>query len=136
MIFITAHDSDWNNIAQITGDQSWSASNMSQYLDKLYEWQNVEPTDPTILVRDLQLVRQLGGGAGVVSPGLNLTKPVIGLANALLGDPNARLPNRDSTTGFFPIPLIMEGGARKSVRERINDVVAAGHPLTIKTNTL
>jgi choline dehydrogenase len=108
---------------------------MSQYLDKVYEWQYVEPTDPTILLRDTQLVRQLGGGAGVISPGLDLTKPEVGLANALLGDPNARLPNRDSTTGFYPIPLIMEGGTRKSVREHINDVVAKGHPLTIKTNT-
>jgi len=108
---------------------------MSQYLDKVYEWQNVEPTDPTFLLRDTQLVQQLGGGAGVISPGLDLTKPEVGLANALLGDPNARLPNRDSTTGFYPIPLIMQGGTRKSVREHINDVVAKGYPLTIKTNT-
>lgn len=108
---------------------------MAQYLDKVYEWQPVAPTDPTILVRDLQLVRQLAGGAGIVAPGLDLTKPEVGIATALLGDPNARVPNRDSTTGFYPIPLIAEGGARKSVREHIKDVVAKGYPLTIKTNT-
>lgn len=108
---------------------------MEQYLDKLYEWQYVQPTDPTILLRDTQLVRQLAGGAGVISPGLDLLKPEVGLANALLNDPNARVPNRDSTTGFYPIPLIMKGGTRKSVRERIKDVVAQGKPLTVKTNT-
>ncbi|EGP88276.1 unnamed protein product [Zymoseptoria tritici ST99CH_1A5] len=135
LIFITAHDSDWDNIATLTGDASWSASNMGKYLDKVYEWQSVNPTDPTILLKDLQLVRQLAGGAGVIAPGLDLLKPVVGLGTALLGDPNARLPNRDSTEGFYPIPLIAEKGARKSVREHIKDTVAQGYPLTVKTDT-
>lgn len=135
LIFITAHDSDWDGIATLTGDASWSSSKMGKYLDKVYEWQEVNPTDPTILLRDLQLVRQLAGGAGVISPGLDLLKPVVGLGNALLGDPNARLPNRDSTEGFFPIPLIADKGARKSVREHIKDTVAQGYPLTVKTDT-
>jgi choline dehydrogenase len=108
---------------------------MGKYLDKVYEWQPVNPTDPTILVRDTQLVRQLAGGAATIQPGLLGLNGATGLANALLGDPNARTPNRDSTTGFFPIPLIAEGGARKSIREHIKDTVAQGYPLTIKTNT-
>lgn len=119
---------------------------MGKYLNKVYEWQPVNPTDPSILVRDPQLVRQLAGGAGTIQPSLlgpsglfggvsDTLAPATGLLNALLGDPNARTPNRDSTTGFFPIPLIAEGGARKSIREHIKDTVAQGYPLTIKTNT-
>lgn len=130
LIWITPHDSDWNGIANSTGDASWTANNMAQYLEAVYEWLPVEPTDPSILVRDLQLVQQLGGGAGVISPGLDLLKPVVGLGNALLNDPNTPVPDRDSTQGFYPIPLIMKDGARKGVREFILDTVAGGYPLT------
>ncbi|SMQ49199.1 unnamed protein product [Zymoseptoria tritici ST99CH_3D7] len=150
LIFIRAHDSDWDGIARITGDSSWSARNMDKYLDKVYEWQPVNPTDPSILVRDTQLVRHLVAGAAVLSPslfrsiipqglssllGLDRLNPIVGISNALLGDANARTRNRDSTTGLYPIPLTAEGGARKSIREHIKDTIAQGYPLTLKTNT-
>ena len=44
LIWITPHASDWNNIAQITGDDSWSATNMEAYLERVYEWLPTEPT--------------------------------------------------------------------------------------------
>lgn len=103
---------------------------MAQYLQAVYEWLPTEPTDPSILDGDLQLVQQLAGGAGVISPGLDLLKPVVGLGNALLNDPNKPVPDRDSTQGSYPIPLIMKNGARKGVREFILDTVAGGYPLT------
>ncbi|USW50537.1 Putative glucose-methanol-choline oxidoreductase, FAD/NAD(P)-binding domain superfamily [Septoria linicola] len=136
LIYITAHDSDWNGIAALTDDESWTASNMKQYLKKVEEWQPVEPTDPTILLRDLQLVQQLAGGASVATPGaIDLLKPVVGLGNALLNDPNLDVPGRDSKQGLYPIPLTMDKGTRKGVREHIKDTVASGFPLTVRTNT-
>src|SRR4051795_10933269 len=36
MIFVAPHDSDWDGIASLTGDRSWSAANMRRY------WQRVE----------------------------------------------------------------------------------------------
>ncbi len=35
MIFMYPHDSDWDQIATLTGDQSWSAGNMRRYFHLL-----------------------------------------------------------------------------------------------------
>jgi choline dehydrogenase len=69
LILITPHASDWDHIATITGDSSWSASNMTQYLKKVQEWLPTEPTDPTILADDLKLTQHLFGGAAVMGVG-------------------------------------------------------------------
>jgi choline dehydrogenase len=136
LIWITPHASDWNNIATITGDQSWSATNMNQYLDKVYEWLIVQPTDPTILLKDLTLSQHLIGGAAVAGGSIDPLAGITGLGNALLNNPNSRTnPRRDSTQGFFQIPLIMNVGARVGVRERIVDTVNRGYPLTVRMNS-
>ncbi|PMD42854.1 GMC oxidoreductase [Hyaloscypha variabilis F] len=107
LILITPHASDWDGIATITGDNSWAATNMDQYLDKSV--MGVQP-DPTI-------------------------SALTGLAGTLLVDPNSRLnPNRDSTQGFFQIPLIMKDGARKAVRDFIAATVKGGYNLTVREN--
>ena len=135
LIWITPHASDWNNIAQITGDDSWAATNMDQYLDKVYEWLPTEPTDPTILLDDLTLTQHLAAGAAVEGVGPDPLNAVTGLANTLLNDPNSRInPARDSTQGFFQIPLIMKAGTRTAVREYIRSTVSQGYPLTIRQN--
>ncbi|KAF8850483.1 alcohol oxidase [Acephala macrosclerotiorum] len=116
LILITPHASDWDGIASITGDNSWAATNMNQYLNKVYEWLPVEPTDPTILLTDLKLTQHLASGAAVMGVGPDPVSAVTGLANTLLNDPNSRLnPARDSTEGFFQIPLIMESGTRTAI---------------------
>ncbi|KAL9059357.1 MAG: hypothetical protein Q9162_001226 [Coniocarpon cinnabarinum] len=134
LIWITPHASDWDNIASITGDSSWSSSNMDQYLDRVYEWQPTVPTDPLILTRDLMLTQHLVGGAAVAGVGPTPLNAVTGLASILLNDPNARTPGRDAAENFYQIPLIQRGGARYSVRERITETVGAGYPLTVRTN--
>jgi len=35
LITIYPHDSDWDNIASLTGDDSWSASKMRTYFEKM-----------------------------------------------------------------------------------------------------
>src|SRR5262249_55491600 len=35
MIFMYPHDADWDGIARLTGDQSWSAQNMRRYFERL-----------------------------------------------------------------------------------------------------
>ena len=136
LIWITPHNSDWDTIATATGDDSWSATNMQQYLDKVYEWLPTEPTDPTILLDDLMVTQHLAGGAAVMGVGPDPLNAVTGLAGTLLVDPNSRVnPARDSTEGFFQIPLIMKNGARTAVREYIDSTVQAGYPLTVLTDT-
>jgi choline dehydrogenase len=136
LIWIIPHKSDWETIAQITGDKSWAATNMNKYLDKVYGWLPTMPTDPTILLRDLPLAQHLVGAASALGVSVPLVTPLLNLANLLLQSPNNRLnPARDAQEGFFQIPLIMEGGTRKAVREYIQRTVAAGYPLTVQLNT-
>jgi len=135
LILITPHASDWDGIASITGDNSWAATNMNQYLNKVYEWLPVEPTDPTILLSDLKLTQHLASGAAVMGVGPDPVSAVTGLTQTLLVDPNSRLnPARDSTQGFFQIPLIMKNGARTAVRDFIAATVQGGYPLTVREN--
>ncbi|TVY83111.1 Oxygen-dependent choline dehydrogenase [Lachnellula suecica] len=135
LIWITPHASDWNTIAEITGDSSWAATNMSQYLNKAYEWLPTEPTDPTILLDDLKLVQHLAGGAAVMGIGPDPLNAVTGLAGTLLNDPNSQInPNRDSAEGFYQIPLIMKDGKRTAVLDFIADTVQKGYPLDVRQN--
>lgn len=136
LIWITPHASDWDYIAEITGDDSWSASNMDQYLDKIYEWLPVEPTSPTILLDDLTLAQHLIGGASLTGDESDPLAPIKALKSALKNDPNDRKnPDRDSTEGFVQIPLTAEGGTRNSVRDYIERTVDDGFPLQVKQNT-
>lgn len=136
LIWITPHESDWNNIAKITNDSSWAASNMNQYRQKVQDWLVTEPTDPTILVNDLPLTQQFLGGAAAAGVGPDPVNAVTGLVNLLLDDPNSEInPSRDSTEGFFQVPLTMNAGNRTGVFELIKSTVEGGYPLEVRTNT-
>ena len=135
LVWILPQASDWNNIAEITGDDSWLASNMNQYLDKVYEWQPTEPNDPSLWLKDLTLSQHLSGGAAVMSVPPSEKNPLPGLDDALHMDiNNVSDPKRDSTEGFFPIPLSMKAGTRVGVRDYIERTVAEGYPLTVRQN--
>lgn len=43
MITIYPHESDWDHIAEVTGDDSWAASNMRQYFEKLERCRYLKP---------------------------------------------------------------------------------------------
>jgi choline dehydrogenase len=135
LIWITPHDSDWDNIASLTGDSSWAHENMDQYLQKVYEWLYTEPTDPTILLNDLPLAQQYVAGAAASGQGPDPLNAVEGLLNLLGNDPNSQInPTRDSTQGFFQVPLTMNAGNRTDVSQFIKSTVAEGFPLDVRTN--
>ncbi|OQD76386.1 hypothetical protein PENDEC_c004G05527 [Penicillium decumbens] len=135
LIWITPHASDWDNIANLTGDASWESSSMKIYLQRTYEWLPTEPTDPTILVNDLALAQHYVGGAAAAGYGPDPVDAVDGLGNLLLNDPNSQInPDRDSTEGFFQVPLTMDSGNRTGVVEFIKSTVAEGYPLDVRTN--
>jgi choline dehydrogenase len=117
----------------MTGDDSWSASNMQQYLDRVYDWLPTSPTDPTILARDSMLTQHYLGGAAVMGVGPSPISALTGLST-VLEDPNAEEPGRDSAEGFYQIPLTQSNGKRVSVRDFIVDTVSSGYPLTVRTN--
>ncbi|KAI9677784.1 MAG: hypothetical protein M1822_008096 [Bathelium mastoideum] len=135
LVWIIPYESDWNDIAQLTGDKSWAATNMNQYLDKVYEWLPVEPAAEDVYLDDLLMSQHLAGGASAMGVGPNPNNTIPGLSKVLEGNPNNQTdPHRDSTEGFFPIPLTMNTGKRMSVRDRIDATVAAGYPLTVRQN--
>lgn len=104
MIWITPHASDWDNIAQITGDTSWASSNMQQYLRRVYQWLPTASIDPALLVQDDMLAQHLAGGAAVVGHGPDPLAAAKGLEKTLRVDPN-NTPGRDSLEGFYQIPM-------------------------------
>lgn len=75
MIFVAPHDRDWDQIAEVTGDRSWSAKRMRTYFQRIerceylrrpwlntarhgYDgWLPVSVADPALLLRDGDLSR-------------------------------------------------------------------------------
>jgi choline dehydrogenase len=158
LIEIYPSDSDWNNIASITGDPSWSAGNMRRYFERFeltryaqqftrrpgisqpnpsrhgfQGWQTSEIPDYSIYAQDTNVQRILQSATEAVS-----SSPQA-LRNRLLAgqlDPNdARvIPNRD---GLYNIPLFSENGHRRGPREYIRETAAAlPNNLIVKTHTL
>jgi choline dehydrogenase len=46
MVFVYPHDQDWNDIAEMTGDASWAASNMRQLFQRLERCDYCAPNAP------------------------------------------------------------------------------------------
>ncbi|BFZ55079.1 hypothetical protein PYCC9005_002118 [Savitreella phatthalungensis] len=151
LITVYPHESDWNYIAQLTGDDSWSAANMRKYFVKLERnqylpnsvighgfsgWLRTAQADVAIVLKDSKVVRWLVAAAAVAGntiPGIDY---IAGLTQLAARDVNAYLPGRDSTGGYYQIPLHMEQStaSRSGPLQLIRDTVAQGYPLTVRTN--
>lgn len=152
MIFMLPHDSDWNNIATVTGDRTWRAANMRRYVKR------VEACGHRPLWRALRRI-----GLGVTGHGFDgwlhtqramptealaddaLLQTVIGTARSFVsmlpfaatrtlrwilrgrGDPNARQWRRKSFEGLCYTPLSTRSSRRTGARERLLEA-AAKHP--------
>jgi choline dehydrogenase len=94
---------------------------MEKYVEKVYEWLHVEATNPGIVLEDLALAQHMCAGAAEAGWGVEPLRAMTGLGGLLVESPNGyRDPRRDSKEGFFQIPLIMKGGARRSVSIRFS----------------
>ncbi|WZH45726.1 Choline dehydrogenase [Fusarium acuminatum] len=158
MITIGAHDSDWANIAALTGDDSWNPKNMQSYFKKLETnmylpssiighgfkgWLGTSLTSLTLVVEDLKflsLVISAASATGKKLVGL-LLGTVTGLGQILLRDINA--PGQTSKTGLYQVPLSMvdsvRGGPRDFILDTANAVKKDGtrkYHLDIKLDTL
>ena len=159
LITIYPHDSDWDNIASLTGDHSWSASNMRTYFEKMERceylsnsvvghgfdgWLAVSEADVTLIAQDTKVFQQLVGAATSIGKGLgSIITSLTQLLNVLLADPNSVQPGRDSTTGLFQIPLTMQDATRNGPRDFVNSVANAKkadgskmYPLDVRLNCL
>jgi choline dehydrogenase len=160
MIFVLPHDRDWNAIAELTGDDSWLASNMRRYQQRVENcryrpvlrflawlgfnftrrgwngWLDIEWAHAAEAFRDDQLIRLVL--SSVRSVLLSARRPLRSLRMLLsAGDPNSRLPGQGSFEGPCFAPLATGRHRRRGARERVLDVVSRhGDRLELRLHAL
>ncbi|KAM0324680.1 hypothetical protein ACHAQA_008073 [Verticillium albo-atrum] len=153
LIAVYPHQSDFEYIASLTGDDSWSPENMRKYFVKLEEnrhlaagveghgydgWLSTETAPLSIPLGDEMLLSLLSGGAVGLS---NVTNTEITMNDLIAGDANADTLARDQQPGYYQIPLSSREASRVGPREFILSVRDATHsngtkkyPLDVRTN--
>lgn len=151
MVTVYPHESDWQKIADLTGDSTWSATNMRKYYEVLERceylrtsdapaghgfkgWLGVSRADATLALRDLKILTIVKAAA------VTMGQSLLGDFNELLGimkrDLNAAGKERDLKEGCYQMPMAISNGKRSGPRDLLLDTVKKGFPLTIKTNCL
>jgi choline dehydrogenase-like flavoprotein len=144
MIFMAVHDSDWDGIAELTGDESWSARAMRLWMQRLEDcrhrpvwrflslfgmnpgehgwagWLRIEKFEPQETLRDRSLVWSMTASALAALHGIpgwlaTLLRLVVGK-----GDPNDA--RTDGKEGVWYTPLSTSKHRRVGARERVLDV--------------
>ena len=152
LIFLYPHDADWDGIAELTGDRSWSARNMRRYFQRLencrhrpvYRWLAKLGLDPTghgwagwlhTQRADIRPVFRDRALAKVMKRSARRAVREVGAADhpAVVAACRARpIPNdgrlvRQNAVGVGYLPLSTRDHARTGARERVLDV-ARRHP--------
>ncbi|CAI6302274.1 unnamed protein product [Periconia digitata] len=145
-----APDNEWDYIAELTGDSSWGHEEMRKHLIALENatyvpqgtpghghegflqvsnpGNNAEVAFPNVANYYSQVLREIEG----VAP--NSTEELIRL---LRRDVNRIDPDRYTpSTVAAPAAMNPSTGSRSGVAEHLNNIVAAGHPLTISLHSL
>ncbi|KAF7117449.1 hypothetical protein CNMCM5793_006394 [Aspergillus hiratsukae] len=140
MIAIYPDRSDFEYIATLTGDSSWSPDNMRRYFVRMenneyllpgqkghgYDgWLHTDTAPLDIVLKDPQLLSVLTGGAFALG---NITHTPMNFGTLLLGDANADSLARDTQPGYYQIPLSSTDGRRNGPREFITAVRDATNP--------
>lgn len=164
MIYMPPHDSDWDHIAQLTGDNSWRARSMRHFANRVEDchhsplwralsrfgidptghgwrgWLRTERSIPLQVFGDLQMGLLLARTTRTFVG--SLPQPLIRIWHWLwgAGDPNARFSkpwSRGSFEGLCYTPLSTAGHRRNGARERLITVAKAHRDhLHIETDAL
>ncbi len=164
MIFMLPHASDWNHIAELTGDASWRAPAMRRYAKRLEEcrysplwralrrvgidptghgwggWLRTEKSVPLQDLDDPEIAQLVTGTTAAFASGLR--NPLASAWHWLwgAGDPNARFPrplSRGSFEGLCYTPLSTANRRRIGTRERLRQAQKThGELLHIETDAL
>ncbi|KAM6504751.1 hypothetical protein FSOLCH5_015246 [Fusarium solani] len=152
MITIYPHESDWSNIAALTGDPSWNPVNMRQYFERLERceyrpngdpghgftgWLGTSLADLELALRDYKIISIIGAAATAMGHAILgvIPQAAAQLLHLRVGDINSADPQRDTTEGTFQVPLSMGHGQRSGTRDLIINT-ARQYPLEIKTECL
>ncbi|KAM4057165.1 GMC oxidoreductase [Hirsutella rhossiliensis] len=134
MLTVYPHESDWNNIAEMTGDQSWSAENMRAIFERL-ERNRYLPSKPaghgyegwlTTTIFPMAIALKDSKVGAMVAAALNWryldARDVARLSER---DLNAYTPDRDSCEGIFQMPIsVTEKTERSGPVDSIKQVLA------------
>jgi choline dehydrogenase len=154
MILIYPHNSDWDYIAELTGDSSWGSDNMRYYFERLerceypqftqpdsrHGWSGWLPTnvaDPLLIVRDtsVQVISIAALGESLGPADAKITTAAQRLKNGL--DPNGWQFAQQHGEGVCMTPLTTHQGRRVGSREYIEKVRdACPKRLVIRTHAL
>ncbi|MCW3475291.1 GMC family oxidoreductase [Limobrevibacterium gyesilva] len=151
MILVRPPASDWDAIADATGDPSWRGARMQRYFRRLEDcrhrpvwrllsWLGIDPTRhgwggwlqtekamPLSVLRDRKLMRVLAESAlEVLEDGRGMVRRLRWLVRGK-ADPNDWRLVRENADGICYTPLSTRGHQRMGARERVLDV-AARHP--------
>jgi choline dehydrogenase len=155
MITVVPHDSDWEHVADLTGDESWRAKNMWQYFQRVerchyqnppapgyndptghgYDgWLSTSKVDPAVAVGDVTVAQMMIGLLRTAADKFGFRRAISGIAGEDPNDQRNRAAQEGVTT---TIPLATAGGKRNGAREFIRSVQAK-HPdlLTIRMDNL
>ncbi|ROV96548.1 hypothetical protein VMCG_07798 [Cytospora schulzeri] len=140
LVTVRPFDSDWDAVADLTGDTSWNGSTLQRLFEKIEHcnylpnsvlghgfsgWFWTELTSLLTAVQDLKVVSIIVSAASAL--GMNLVGiavgTVAGLAEVLLKDINA--PGSTITPGPYQVPLSMKNAERAGARNWILEVANA-----------
>jgi len=159
MISVLPHDSDWDNLASLTGDSSWNSDGMREYFKKvernLYgqDGEDGHGTNGWLDVNHNAIIQDQPNGTFTIPLPIDVTLsylPLIGgavsMADTGISDHLSILfPFQDvnkvrtdnEPQGMFQVPVaVSEKGRRSGIRGRILSVMDRGYPLTLKTGVL
>jgi len=163
MITVYPHNTDWDEIATLTGDASWGAGSMRGYFEKLENchhrpldraaallplginpsrhgwngWLHTEKSIPAAAIESRSLVEVLIDSAKAAFAGIGQPiQQALDLAESQ-ADPNDWRVVRENAVGIRYAPLATRNHGRNGTRERVLEVAAA-HPdrLRIELNAL
>ena len=137
MVTVYPYEEDWTYIQAITGDDSWSPSNMRQYFERLEKneyltnftdstaaghgfdgWLGTSEMDLNLVLDDPQTLDMLRATNTVMNgPSASNITDLASLKAIFPLDMNTAYPNRDSTQSLYQIPMAVSDGARSSPRD-------------------
>ena len=155
MILIYPHDADWDGIAALTGDSSWSAANMRKYFQRLENchhrpgyrwlaklginptrhgfsgWLSTEKATPKVSLKNVDLLQAIIDSATAAIENIgHIAERARWLAEDLL-DPNDWRTDQENSFGIRYIPMTTRHHARVGTRERVLEV-ANKHPTKLR----
>lgn len=152
LITVYPHESDWENIANITGDPSWAPDNMRQYFERIERneylprgtpghgfkgWLGVNYADIKLALADFKLIAIIGAAAAALGNTIVhlFAEKVEQLISILRTDVNSDSRRRDPKEDIFQLPLAVSDGKRIGPREFMIETTKS-YPLHIRTHAL